>query len=405
MVTELLSTNAFYRKKLGESGIVGSEDVTPDTLSDVPFTTKGELSDDQAEHPRFGTNLTYPLEDYVRVHQTSGTTGKPLRWLDDGPGWAWFVNGWVSVFRAAGVTEADRVFFAFGFGPFIGFWSAFDGCQRIGALAIPGGTMDSVQRLRAILDNRATVICCTPTYALRLAEVAEADGIDLAGSEVRVTIHGGEPGAGIPATRARIEAAWGATCYDHAGATEVGPWGFECREQAGLHLNEESFIFEVIDPDTGTGADEGELVITNLGRVGSPVLRYRTGDRVRLHGHGCGCGRTFRRLEGGVIGRMDDVLIVRGVNVYPSAIENVVRACDGAGEFAVDVFRRGTMDDLEIRVEAQPSQADSVCGHVSRTLRDALALRAKVEAVSPGSLPRFELKAHRVHDHREDEAV
>ncbi len=163
--------------------------------------------------------------------------------------------------------------------------------------------------------------------------------------------------------------------------------------------------FEVIDPDTGTGADEGELVITNLGRVGSPVLRYRTGDRVRLHGHGCGCGRTFRRLEGGVIGRMDDVLIVRGVNVYPSAIENVVRACDGAGEFAVDVFRRGTMDDLEIRVEAQPSQADSVCGHVSRTLRDALALRAKVEAVSPGSLPRFELKAHRVHDHREDEAV
>ena len=405
MVDELLATNDFYRKKLSASGIGNSGEITLDGLSGVPFTTKQELSDDQVENPPFGTNLTYPVEQYVRVHQTSGTTGIPLRWLDDGPGWSWFVNGWVSVFRAAGLTEADRVFFAFGFGPFIGFWSAFEGCQRIGAMAIPGGTMDSGQRLRAILENRATVLCSTPTYALRLAEVAEAEGIDLPGSDVRVTIHGGEPGAGLPGTRARIEAAWGATCFDHAGATEVGPWGFECGEQAGLHLNEGSFIFEVIDPETGAEVEEGELVITNLGRVGSPVLRYRTGDRVKLHVGACGCGRTYRRLEGGVIGRMDDAFIVRGVNVYPSAIENVIRTCEGAGEFAVDVYRRGTMDDIEIRVEAHPSSEKAVCEHVSRTLRDALALRAKVEAASPGSLPRFELKAHRVHDHRETGAV
>ena len=403
VVDSLLATNTFYREKLTGSGIHGSDDITRETLARLPFTTKQELSEDQAEHPPFGTNLTYPIEHYVRVHQTSGTTGTPLRWLDDGPGWAWFVNGWVSVFRAAGLTAADRMFFAFGFGPFIGFWSAFEGCQRIGAMAIPGGTMDSAQRLRTILENRATVVCSTPTYALRLAEVAEAEGIDLAGSDVRVTIHGGEPGAGLPATRARIEAAWGATCYDHAGATEVGPWSFECREQAGLHLNEGSFIFEVIDPDTGAETEEGELVITNLGRVGSPVLRYRTGDRVRLHDGVCECGRTYLRLEGGVIGRMDDALIVRGVNVYPSAIENVVRACEGAGEFAVDVYRKGTMDDIEIRVEAEPSSADAVCERVGRTLRDALALRANIHAASPGSLPRFELKARRVNDHRGEE--
>ncbi len=404
MIDTLLVSNPFYRQKLIGSGIERSRDVTPDSLVDVPFTTKEELSDDQADHPPFGTNLTHPIDRYVRVHQTSGTTGTPLRWMDDEPGWSWFTKGWVSVFRAAGLTSRDRVFFAFGFGPFIGFWSAFEGCQRIGAMAIPGGTMDSVQRLQAILDNGATVLCSTPTYALRLAEVAEAEGIDLAGSDIQVTIHGGEPGAGLASTRARIEAAWGARCYDHAGATEVGPWSYECSQQAGLHLNEGEFIFEVIDPETGASTDEGELVITNLGRVGSPVLRYRTGDRVRLHPEMCSCGRTYRRLEGGVIGRMDDALIVRGVNVYPSAIENVIRACEGAGEFAVDVFRRGTMDDIEVRVEAQPSLADAVCERIGRTLRDALALRTSVQAALPGSLPRFELKAQRVNDHRDDGA-
>ena len=400
MIDALLDSNPFYRKKLSASGIGSSKDVTTESWTQLPYTTKSELSDDQIAHPPFGTNLTYSIEQYHRVHQTSGTTGQALRWLDDETGWAWFTGGWVSVYRGAGLTEADRVFFAFGFGPFIGFWSAFDACREIGAMAIPGGTMDSAQRLRAILDNEATVLCCTPTYALRLAEVAESEGIDLAASSVRVTIHGGEPGAGLPATRARIESAWGATCYDHAGATEVGPWSFECDRREGLHLNEGAFLFEVVDPDTDAPAEEGELVITNLGRVGSPVIRYRTGARVRLHPGTCACGRTFRRLDGGVIGRLDDVLIVRGVYVYPSAIENAIRACDGVGEFAVDVFRRGTMDDIEIRVEAEASNAGSVCEEVGRRLRDALALRADVRAVSPGSLPRYELKARRVNDHR-----
>lgn len=400
MVDTLLASNAFYGRKLRDVGIDDGRSVSSDRVGDLPFTTKEELSEDQAAHPPYGTNLTYPIERYFRFHQTSGTTGRPLRWLDDDAGWDWFTDGWVSVFRAAGVTESDRVFFAFGFGPFIGFWSAFDGCRKIGALAVPGGGMDSVQRLRTIVENEITVVCSTPTYALRLAEVAEKEDVDLAASRVRVTIHGGEPGAGLPATRERIEAAWGATCYDHAGATEVGPWSFECAKRSGLHLNEDAFVFEVIDPKSGRSSDEGELVVTNLGRVGSPVIRYRTGDQVRLLDGDCPCGRTFVRLDGGVIGRLDDALIVRGVNIYPSAIENLVLGCEGAGEFAVDVHRRGTLDDIEIRVEAGEVEATSVCEKVGRSLRDAFGLRATVTAVTPGTLPRFELKARRVTDHR-----
>jgi phenylacetate-CoA ligase len=404
-VDQLVEHNAFCRERLDAAGISCAKDLTSDSFKRIPFTTKEALSADQDAHPPFGRNLTYPLEDYSRLHQTSGTTGRPLRWLDDSAGWEWFGRGWLSVFEGAGVGPTDRVFFAFSFGPFIGFWSAFEGCRQLGALALPGGAMDSHQRLLSIVEHEATVLCCTPTYALRLAEVAAEERIDLPNSAVRVTIHAGEPGAGLPSTRALIEKAWGAKAFDHAGATEVGPWGFECSEQSGLHLNEGEFIFEVIDPETLEPADEGELVVTNLGRVGSPVLRYRTGDFVRLADAGCACGRTFRRLAGGVEGRIDDALIVRGVNVYPSAIENVIREFPEVAEFAGDVYRKGAMDDLRLRLEVTQGDGPAVARAVERAIRDRLGLRVGSEVVAPGELPRFELKARRFYDHRVSEGT
>ncbi len=204
----------------------------------------------------------------------------------------------------------------------------------------------------------------------------------------------------MPATKGRIEAAWGARCYDHAGATEMGAWGFECQAQAGLHVNEGEFICEVIDPQTGAAAAEGELVLTNLGRTGMPLLRYRTGDRVRVAEAPCECGRSFLRFAGGVIGRIDDVMIVRGINVFPSAVENIVRRFAEIGEFAVDVYRRQELDEMEIRIEVRDGDPAALSAALQNQLRNGLGLRAQVCAVPAGTLPRFDLKAKRFTDHR-----
>ena len=401
MLGPVLTSNAFYRRKLHEAGVNRPSDIR--SLADLrhlPFTTKKELSADQAASLPYGTNLTYPRGKYTRIHQTSGTTGEPLRWLDSDESWRWWARCWATVFRAAGVTNRDRIFFAFSFGPFIGFWSAYEGAQYLGALAVPGGGMSSYQRVKTILSHEISVLVCTPTYALHLAEVAEQEGVDIANSSVAITIQAGEPGASLPATKDRIESAWGARCYDHAGATEVGAWGFECQAQSGLHLNEGEFVYEVIDPATGKPGEEGELVMTNLGRIGMPVIRYRTGDYVRLLRTPCGCGRTLVRLDGGVVGRADDVLIVRGINVFPSAIENIVRRFPEVGEFAVDVFRSGELDELEIRIEVRNAEPEALAAAIGREFRAGVGLRVKVTAVPFGTLPRFDLKARRLTDHR-----
>ncbi len=401
VLDQMLGTNAFYAAKFGAVGVHNSRDITGwEDFRRLPFTTKKELSADQADNPPYGSNLSFPRDAYVKIHQTSGTTGEPLRCLDTAESWDWWAECWASVFRAAGVTASDRVFYGFSFGPFIGFWSSYEGARKVGALAFPGGGMSSFQRLKAILTNEITVLVCTPTYALHLAEVAEQEGIDLSKSSVTTTIHAGEPGAGLPATRARIQKAWGARTFDHAGATEVGAWGFECIEQSGLHVNEGEFIVEIIDPATGDPAEEGEVVITNLGRPGYPVFRYRTGDRAKIDTSPCSCGRTYARLEGGVIGRVDDVLIVRGINVFPSAIENILRSIPEIGEFAVDVYRTHELDDMVIRVEVTSGDTTEVVAAADNAIRNALSLRARVESVEFGTLPRFDLKARRFTDHR-----
>jgi len=402
LLTALLDRNPFYGPRLRAAGLARADEIRSlRDLGRIPFTRKQELVADQDAHPPYGTLLTYPLGAYTRLHQTSGTTGRPLRIVDTPESWDWWLRCWGFVYTGAGVGPDDRVFCAFSFGPFIGFWSAFEAAPRLGALAIPGGGQTSEQRLQMILDNRVTVLVCTPTYALRLAEVAREQGVDVAGCSVRVTLHAGEPGASIPSTKQRIEAAWGARCYDHAGATEVGAYAFECVAQSGgIHVNEAEFIAEVIDPRSGQPADDGELVLTNLGRVGLPVLRYRTGDRVRLQPGECPCGRTFRRLEGGLLGRVDDMLTVRGVNVFPSAIENLVRRVAAVEEFAVEVYQERAMDEMELRVEVVGDDPEAVCEAVARELWVALGFRPRVRAVPAGTLPRFELKARRVHDRR-----
>jgi phenylacetate-CoA ligase len=304
------------------------------------------------------------------------------------------------VYGGAGVGPGDRIFFAFSFGPFIGFWAAYEGARTIGALAIPGGGMQTEQRLHALLETDATVLCCTPTYALRLAEVAAESGVDLAASAIRATIHAGEPGASVPSVRARIEHAYGARCFDHTGMTELGATGFTCQEQAGVHLIESEFIFEVIDPETGESlppGSQGELVATNLGRAGMPLIRYRTGDLVQLDVEPCRCGRTFARIVGGILGRADDMLLVRGVNVFPSAIEGVVREFPEVSEFRVEVSSRREMAEVRVLLELQPGGTDSsVAQRVAQRLHKRLLLRVPCELVPPGSLPRFELKARRV---------
>jgi len=382
----LIERNRFYRERLTKAKAFAA----------VPFTTKQELLQDQAFNPPFGSNLTYPSENYVRIHQTSGTGGKPLLWLDTQESWDWWLRCWGEVYKGAGVRPGDRVYVAFSFGPFIGFWAAFEGAQRMGATVIPGGGQSSEQRLHAIFERQATVLVCTPTYALRLAEVAHHQSLDLAGGPIRITIHAGEPGASIPETRRRIQEAFGARSFDHAGMTEMGAYGFECEAQAGLHINEDEFIAEIMDPETLLPVEpgrKGELVLTNLGRVGMPLIRYRTGDLALVSGEPCTCGRAWPRLIGGVLGRADDMITIRGVNVFPSAIENIVRRHPRVVEFAIDVYRRQEMLELSLKVEVEDS-AD--LGPLQQDILKDLHIRAAVERVPLGSLPRFELKSRRL---------
>jgi len=397
LLGEALPRNAFWKERLGAAGAALAREPGWDLFRSLPFTGKAELVADQQAHPPLGRIATYPRERYVAFHQTSGTHGRPMAVLDTEESWSWWAECWGAVYRAAGVTAADRVLFAFGFGPFIGFWSAFAGARRLGALTIPTGGMDVKQRLRLIADTEATVLLATVTYALHLAEVAREAGVDLRALGIRRTIHAGEPGASIPSVRARVEEAYGAQCFDHAGATEVGAHAFSCSARDGLHVNEAEFVAEVVDASgapVGEG-QTGELVLTNLGRAGWPVVRYRTGDLVVNGGQRCACGRTMLKLPGGILGRADDLMIVRGVNVYPTAVEAIVRGFD-VGEFRMVRLRRGELEELRVDAEASQETARAL----AEELRLRLAVRIETRAVPAGSLPRFELKARRILDER-----
>jgi phenylacetate-CoA ligase len=394
--------NRFYTRKLNEAGVDVASLRLPADLCRLPVTTKAELTSDQMARPPWGTAFTEPLVNYTRYCQTSSSTGRPLRWVDTNDSWQWLLDCWKAVYRAAYITAGDRIFFPFSFGPFLGFWAGFEAGPQMGLQCIPGGGMSSRIRLSMIETIGATVVCCTPTYALRLAEIAELDRRPpLAEGTVRILVVAGEPGGCIPATRARIERSWGARVIDHHGLSEVGPVSFECWESPGsLHVNEAEFIAEVLDPETGRDVPDGqtgELVVTNLGRTASPVIRYRTGDLVVRRVAPCACGRHWATLVGGILSRADDMVNIRGVNVYPAGIESVVRRVPEVVEFRSIVSRSGSLRSLRVEIEVDPSVEDpaTISGRVAYLLREALGLTVVVHPVEAGTLPRFEMKANR----------
>jgi phenylacetate-CoA ligase len=401
LLSVVLAGNAFYRKKF--AGLDPAVASLADFSARFPFTTKQELVEDQRAAPPFGTNLTFPAERYARFHQTSGTTSTPLRWLDTPESWNAMVKNWQEIFGAAEVGAGDRVYFAFSFGPFIGFWLAFDAAAQLGCLCLPGGGLSSAARLRGILDNRATVVCCTPSYAAHLAETAAREKIDLQAGAVRALVVAGEPGGSIPATRRRLRELWpGANVFDHHGMTETGPVSGQCPAQPGtLHVLEQAFLAEVIDArgQPAREGETGELVLTTLARAGSPVLRYRTGDLVRAipRGESCACGRSDLALAGGILGRADEMVIVRGVNLYPSAVEEVLRGFPEIAEYQVNVDNSRSLAEFRLMVEPRPDCAEpaALMARVQETLQRVFNLRMPVTQAPPGSLPRFEMKARR----------
>jgi phenylacetate-CoA ligase len=394
LLAEILPANRLYADKLSR--------VSPalESLADLeawPFTFKEELvAGSRAGSP---ANLTWPADRYARFHQTSGTHGRPLPVFDTAADWAWWMDCWREILDRGGVQAGDRVLVASSFGPYAGFWSAFDAAITRGAMAVPTGGMQSLARLELARSLGATVLVATPSYALHLAEVARDHKIDTGGLSIRLVIVAGEPGGSIPAVRARIAEAWGADVLDHAGATEVGPWGVGTLAGGGIDVIEPFFHAEFLALETGRAARPGELselVLTTLGRAGAPVIRYRTGDLVRPRWPDEAAACPWVRLEGGILGRADDMLVIRGVNIFPGAIDDIVRSFPEIVEYRVLVDTVASLDELRLEVEDHLAAPD----RVARELQVRLGIRVDVAAVPIGSLPRFEGKGRRIIDRR-----
>lgn len=393
LLEKILPHNKFYAEKLADVELPLE---SLDDLSRIPATYKDELQ--PSRERGFAANLTYPRERYARYHQTSGTRGRPMVVLDTAEDWQWWIDCWQYVLDAAEITADDTVMMAFSFGPFIGFWSAHDAAANRGCLLLPGGGLSSLARLEMIRNAQATAIFCTPSYALHLAEVAAQHGMDPRQSPVRRLVLAGEPGGSVPAIREKIESTWNAKVLDHSGASEIGPWGYGDLNGTGLHVLESEFIVELYSVETGTPAAEGELselVLTSLGRPGFPVIRYRTGDLVRPFWN-CDGPNRFVMLKGGVLGRSDDMMIIRGVNIFPSSVEQILRSFPEIVEYRLTTFRASEMDQLEIEIEDRLEDPK----RVAEELRLRLGLRIDVRCVPLNTLPRFEGKGKRFVDNR-----
>lgn len=393
-------SNPFWRAKWKVAGVDPQGILSLDELNRLPLTTKQELVEDQQGNLPYGTFQGGDSRRFVRMHQTSGTTGVPMRWLDTTESWDWVLSCWEQNYRMVGIRDEDRFCFPFSFGPFLGFWAAFEGAQKRGCFALAAGGISSSARLKLILENEVTVVCCTPTYAMRLVDTANEEGIDLAGSGVRMLIVAGEPGGSLPLMRKTLEEGWGARVIDHWGMTELGPLANEVEEDPGhLYLLETECIPEVIDSETGTPVPEGEvgeLVMTNLGRLESPLIRYRTGDLVRWDSVPEVAGYHLRRLQGGILGRADEMVTIRGNNLFPSALEEVLRGFPEIEEFRIELSERRAMNHLRILVEPRKNaSAEDLPRRVAEAVRDRWNFQAEVELAEAGSLPRFEMKGRR----------
>ena len=398
MLSAILPHNRFYAEKLADVRLPLE---SLDQLDELPFTFKDELqesSTDSLNEGDYAANLTYPLDHYVHYHRTSGTRGRPLVVLDTLDDWNWWIDVWQFVLDVAELGPHDRALMAFSFGPFIGFWTAYDAVAARGCLVIPTGGLSSTARLDMARTSKASVMFCTPSYALHLAEVAAEHQIEVASLDVRRIVVAGEPGGSVPAIRSRIERAWNAQVVDHSGASEVGPWGYSALDGSGLHVVETEFLAEFLSVETGQAAADGELaelVLTTLGRYGSPVIRYRTGDLVRPTWNADG-GNRFVLLPGGVLGRTDDMMIIRGVNIFPGSVEQIIHGFPEIVEYRMTAHTVKEMDALTIEIE---DRLDAPL-RVAEELRLRLGLRVAVKAVPLGTLPRFEGKGKRFVDQR-----
>jgi phenylacetate-CoA ligase len=382
-------------------------------LRRAPVLTRDDWMGSQEAHPPYGTLPTVGPEQAIRLHTTSGTTGRmPLRALDTRKDWSWAAEMWAYGVWGCGVRPRDVAYIAFGYGSFIGFWGLHYAMEKVGVLNIPGGAQTTESRVKQILDFGATVVASTPTYALRLAQEAERLGLDLRGSAVERVILSGEPAGSIPETKALVEEQWGAKAYDTAGMTEIGSIiMFECTEQpGGAHIIEDHVIEEVVDPETlepVAYGEVGERIVTSFGRGGVPLLRYRTADLVRkVPASRCTCGRGFDIYDGGILGRVDDMKLIRGTNVYPRAIEGIVRTFPSVEEFQVVLTREDHRDEITLKIELGAGLGEDDWPAMRERLRGELAaahegLNFRVERAADGALPRFELKAKRLLDLRD----
>ena len=397
IVLNLSTLEGFYSRRFRENTVrVSGMNRIADFPLQVPFTTKAEIQADRDAHPPFGTNLTRSITQYTRFCQTSGTSsGKPMAWIDTPESWEAMLACWSQVYEAAGLVKGrDRICFAFSFGPFLGFWTAFEAASKE-YMTIPCGGLSSQARLEAMARYGATVLCCTPTYALRLGEmIGEASGVEKMSLRIQKVIVAGEAGGSVPAMRKRLEDLWDAQVFDHHGMTEVGPVSYESAHLPGsLVVIEDAYFAEIIDPATGQEVEDGqhgELVLTTLNRTACPLLRYRTGDWVKKRIH-----RGLLTLEGGILCRIDDMVVLRGVNVYPSAIDAVVREFPDVVEYLVEQKRVDDMEEIEVLIETKEDVGKSLVKKIETRFRDTFSLRIPVRVVAADSLPRHEFKAKR----------
>jgi phenylacetate-CoA ligase len=405
--------STFHRKLYQEAGIAPEDIRSFDDIRKIPLVEKSMMRDIQRKTPfPYGDALCVPLEDVTEFRQTSGTTGQPVYQPDTWQDWEWWAECWSYILWAQGYRSRDRVFIPFGYNIFVAFWAGHYAAEKIGCEVVPGGVLDTKARILKIQELQATAIMATPTYVLGMAEVAKTQmNIDPAQTSINKITCAGECGASIPSTKKRMETAWGAKVYDHAGATEIGAWSYECSHQpGGMHVNEGFFLVEIVDPETGQSIEEpgkrGKMVITALDRQAQPCIRFDSKDVIEWDSDPCPCGRTFRLIKGGVVGRADDITKVKGVLLAPSAIEEVVRSIDGlSDEYEVIVDKKGDIDRISLRVELTPETQYSYQNIESR-LREQLRLKTNlgysIEFCDLGALPRYDVKAKRFKDLREN---
>lgn len=396
--------SAFYRERWEAAGFHPDSLVTLADIRRIPLLKKADLRAEQAAYPPFGRYLCVARSDVARIHGTSGTTGRPTAFAISRADWERIAAAHARILFGAGVRPGDTVFLGSFFGLYLGGWGALAGAERLGATCFPFGAGvpgQTAQAVEWLAQMRPDAFYSTPSYALRVAEVARAAGYDPADFGIRVLFFSGEPGAGIPSTKRQIEAAFGGACIDMGSMAEMTPWmtNAECDERRGMHLWDDIVYTELLDPETEEPVGPGEVgvpVYTHLERDSQPMIRLWSGDLARYTDEPCPCGRTYRRLPDGLFGRADDMLVIRGENVYPAAIEEAVRAGGCEGEFRVEVVRAGSLDELMVEVEGSEELVCAVTGE----LKKKLGLRAEVTAVAHGSLPRTEFKSRRVTDRR-----